>query len=61
MYINSTYLLDRKTAKIMYEGTDNVSNDTALRTVRQKISQNDDGRSGKWLGMRLFRERPTLI
>ena len=28
----------------MYEGTDNVSNDTALRTVRQKISQNDDGR-----------------
>lgn len=45
----------------MYEGTDNVSNDTALRTVQQKISQNDDGRSGKWLEMRLFRERPTLI
>lgn len=30
-------------------------------TVQQKISQKDDGRSGKWLEMRLFREHPTLI
>lgn len=61
MYIKLTHVLDRKKAKNTYEGTDNVSNDTALWTVRQKIGQNGDGRSGKWLEMRLFRERPTLI